>query len=104
MKDALGLITGWLNNITDVLKALIALGVAIGILFNDPFNVIAGIGSLMSQFGDAGIAGLIALILIIIQKYGLIPKITFPQPNLGFGRIVDKISYVRRIIMIQPLI
>ena len=51
MKDALGLITGWLNNITDVLKALIALGVAIGILFNDPFNVIAGIGSLMSQFG-----------------------------------------------------
>ena len=56
MKDALVLITGWLNNITDVLKALIALGVAIGILFNDPFNVIAGIGSLMSQFGDAGIA------------------------------------------------
>ena len=65
MKDALVLITGWLNNITDVLKALIALGVAIGILFNDPFNVIAGIGSLMSQFGDAGIAGLIALILIV---------------------------------------
>jgi len=65
MKDALGTITGWLNNITDVLKALIALGVAIGILFNDPFNVIAGIGSLMSQFGDAGIAGLIALLLIV---------------------------------------
>ena len=65
MKDGLVLITGWLNNITDVLKALIALGVAIGILFNDPFNVIAGIGSLMSEFGDAGIAGLIALLLIV---------------------------------------
>ena len=65
MKDALVLITGWLNNITDVLKALIGLGVAIEILFGDMFGVIAGIGSLMSQFGDAGIAGLIALLLIV---------------------------------------
>ena len=65
MKDALGLITGWLNTITDVLKALIALGVAVGLIFNDYFGTIAGIGSLMSQFGDAGIAGLIALLLII---------------------------------------
>ena len=65
MKNAMVLITGWINSITDVLKALIALGVAIGILFNDPFNVIAGIGSLMSQFGDAGLAGLIALLLIV---------------------------------------
>ena len=65
MKDGLSLITGWLNNITDVLKALIGLGVAIEILFGDMFGVIAGIGSLMSQFGDAGIAGLIALLLIV---------------------------------------
>ena len=65
MKDGLTLITGWLNNITDVLKALIGLGVAIEILFGDMFGVIAGIGSLMSQFGDAGIAGLIALLLIV---------------------------------------
>ena len=65
MKDGLSLITGWLNNITDVLKALIGLGIAIEILFGDMFGVIAGIGSLMSQFGDAGIAGLIALLLIV---------------------------------------
>jgi len=65
MKDALGLITGWLNSITDVLKALIALGVAVGILFNDYYGVIGGIGNLMSQFGDAGLAGLIALLLIL---------------------------------------
>ena len=65
MKDALVLITGWLNSITDVLKALIALGVAIGILFNDPFNVISWIVSLMGEFGDAGIAGVIALLLIV---------------------------------------
>ena len=65
MKGALALITGWLGDITEVLKALIALGIAIGILFNDPFGVIAGIGSLMGQFGDAGMAGLIALLLIV---------------------------------------
>ena len=34
-------------------------------VWDDTSNVIAGIGSLMSQFGDAGIAGLIALILIV---------------------------------------
>ena len=65
MKDGLSLITGWLNDITNVLKALIGLGVAIEILFGDMFGVIAGIGSLMAQFGDAGIAGLIALLLIV---------------------------------------
>ena len=65
MKDALGLITGWLNSITDVLKALIALGVAVGLIFDDYFGVISGIGSLMQQFGDGGIAGLIALLLIV---------------------------------------
>ena len=65
MKNALVLVTGWLNYITDVLKALIALGVAIGILFDDYFGVIGGIGKLMGQFGEAGIAGLIALLLIV---------------------------------------
>ena len=65
MRDALGLIGGWLNDITNVLKAVIALGVAVGILFDDYYGVIAGIGSLMSQFGDAGFAGLLALLLIL---------------------------------------
>ena len=43
MKNAVSLITGWLHNITDVMKALIALGVAVGILYDDYFGVIAGI-------------------------------------------------------------
>ena len=64
MKDALGLITGWLNGITDVLKAVIALGVAVGILFNDYYGVIGGIGNLMGQVGESGLAGLVALVLV----------------------------------------
>ena len=65
MKGAMNLLTTWLNDITNVLKALIALGVAVGILFNDYFGVIAGIGTLMGQFGDAGVAGLIALLILV---------------------------------------
>ena len=65
MKGAMTLITTWLNDITDVIKALIALGIAVGILFNDYFGVIAGIGTLMGQFGDAGVAGLIALLILV---------------------------------------
>ena len=65
MKGAMNLLTTWLTDITNVLKALISLGVAVGILFNDYFGVIAGIGTLMGQFGDAGVAGLIALLLIV---------------------------------------
>ena len=65
MKGAMNLLTTWLNDITNVLKALIALGVAIGILFNDYFGVIAGIGTIMGQFGDAGVAGLIALLILV---------------------------------------
>ncbi len=65
MKGAMTLITNWLNDITNVLKALIGLGVAVGILFNDYFGVIAGIGTLMGQFGDAGVAGLIALLILV---------------------------------------
>ena len=65
MKGAMTLITSWLNDITNVLKALIGLGVAVRILFNDYFGVIAGIGTLMGQFGDAGVAGLIALLILV---------------------------------------
>ena len=66
MKGALTLITTWLNDITNVLKALIGLGVAVGILFNDYFGVIGGIGKLMGQIGENGLAGLVALVLVVL--------------------------------------
>jgi len=37
-----------------------------GILFDDYFGVIAGIGRVVGQFGDGGIAGLLALIIIAL--------------------------------------
>lgn len=66
MEKALATVTGWINEITGLLQSLVVLGVVVGILFNDPFGVIAGIGSLMGQIGDSGLAGLVALILVVI--------------------------------------
>ncbi len=55
----------WIAKITDLLKTLVVLGIIIGILFDDPFGVIAGVGKIMGQFGDAGLAGLLALIFLV---------------------------------------
>ena len=64
MKNAITTISGWISSISGLLQQLIVLGVVVGILFEDPFGVIAGIGSLMGQIGDSGLAGLVALVLV----------------------------------------
>ena len=65
MKKAFATITTWLNDFTDLLKALIVFGIVSGILWNDYFGVIAGIGRLMGSIGEGGLAGLVALVLVI---------------------------------------
>ena len=65
MKKAMATITTWLNDFTDLLKALIVLGILTGILYNDIFGVIAGLGRLMGNIGDGGLAGLVALVLVV---------------------------------------
>ena len=65
MKKAMGTITTWLNDFTDLLKALIVFGILSGIIWNDVFGVIAGIGQLMNNIGEGGLAGLVALVLVV---------------------------------------
>ena len=65
MKKAMGTITTWLNDFTDLLKALLVLGILSGILYNDMFGVVAGIGRLMANIGDGGLAGFVALVLVV---------------------------------------
>ncbi|SVE23937.1 uncharacterized protein METZ01_LOCUS476791, partial [marine metagenome] len=48
MKNAIANITDWVNQASGLLQSLVVLGVIVGILFDDPFGVIAGIGKLMS--------------------------------------------------------
>mgnify|MGYP001226181010 FL=1 len=66
MKNAIANITDWINEFTGLLQTLVVFGVIVGILFDDPFGVIAGIGKLMSQVGDSGLAGLVALLLVVL--------------------------------------
>ena len=65
MKKAIDTLTTWIYDFTDLLKALIVLGIFVGILYNDIFGVIGGIGRLMGNIGDGGLAGLVALVLVV---------------------------------------
>ncbi len=65
MKKAITTITSWANDLSGLLQALIVLGILIGILYNDAFGVINGIKSLMQGVGDGGLAGLVALVLVV---------------------------------------
>ena len=40
--------------------------IVVGILFDDFFGVIGGLGRIMTQFGDAGFAGILALMIIVM--------------------------------------
>ena len=66
MKQVISSVNGWVNEITEFLQGLIVLGVVIGILFNDYFGVIGGIGKLMENIGENGLAGLVALVLVVL--------------------------------------
>ena len=66
MKKSIGIVTDWINEFTKLLQTLVVFGVVVGILFNDPFGVIAGIGNLMGQIGESGLAGLVALLLVVL--------------------------------------
>ena len=65
MNKAFESVTSFVTDITSLLQGLVVLGIVVGILFDDYFGVIAGLGDLMSKFGDAGFAGLRALMLIV---------------------------------------
>jgi hypothetical protein len=74
MNKAFESITSFVSDITSLLQGLVVLGIVVGILFDDYFGVIAGLGDLMSKFGDAGFAGLLALMLIVFWYLFFIPK------------------------------
>ena len=65
MKKAIVTITTWVNDLSDLLKSLLVMGILIGLVYNDLFGVIDNIGKLMSNIGDGGLAGLVALVLVV---------------------------------------
>ena len=52
--------------ITHLLMNIFVFSVVSGLLFNDPFGTIYGIGIIISNISDNGISGLICLLVIVI--------------------------------------
>ncbi|MBJ12781.1 MAG: hypothetical protein CMG62_06860 [Candidatus Marinimicrobia bacterium] len=66
MLNGIKTLNEWLGTITELLKSLVVVGIVVGILFDDFFGVIAGLGRIMAQFGDAGFAGILALMILVM--------------------------------------
>ena len=66
MLKAMQTVNEWLGQLTEVARTLVIIGIIVGILFDDFFGVIAGLGRIMSQFGDAGFAGILALMILVM--------------------------------------
>ena len=68
----MGKIKGWIGELTDIAVALVALGVAAGVVFGDvPFvgAVLGNLIDLINALGDKGVVGIIVL-AILSGMYG----------------------------------
>ena len=54
------------KQLNDLLITLFVFSVVSGLLFGDPFGVIESIGNMISNIGDNGISGLIALLVVVL--------------------------------------
>tara|TARA_B100000614_G_scaffold22671_1_gene17918 strand:- start:2583 stop:2804 length:222 start_codon:yes stop_codon:yes gene_type:complete len=65
MKKVVTELTQILGTFVELLKVLTVLGIVIGILYEDYFGVIANLGIVMTNLGQQGLAGLVALALLV---------------------------------------
>tara|TARA_B100002052_G_scaffold267557_1_gene265549 strand:- start:725 stop:946 length:222 start_codon:yes stop_codon:yes gene_type:complete len=65
MKKVVTELTQILGTFVELLKVLAVLGIVIGILFEDYFGVIENLGIVMTNLGQQGLAGLVALALLV---------------------------------------
>ena len=63
MKDALGNVNGWVTGLVTIFKSVIVFFVFANILYSTGTDPINGITNLVNSFVDAGLAGLLALIV-----------------------------------------
>lgn len=63
MKDALNNVNGWVTGLVTIFKSVIVFFVFANILYSTGTDPINGITNLVNSFVDAGLAGLLALIV-----------------------------------------
>tara|TARA_Y100000034_G_scaffold101310_1_gene125497 strand:- start:280 stop:492 length:213 start_codon:yes stop_codon:yes gene_type:complete len=58
----------FLKEITEWLKVIFVFAILAGLLFDDPFGILANITRLLSNLGDHGMSALIAMLVIMIWE------------------------------------
>ena len=67
LKDVLKTVNEYLETITDLVKTLVIIGIIVEIIFPNRFGVIENLREIMEQFGDAGFAGLLAIMMLVMS-------------------------------------
>jgi len=66
IKEAITALTGWLRSAIELGIALILAFVVIDVLFPNTTGVVENIGTIVGQFSEEGLVGLIALLLFLM--------------------------------------
>ena len=66
LKDVLKTVNEYLETRTDLVKTLVIIGIIVEIIFPNRFGVIENLREIMEQFGDAGFAGLLAIMMLVM--------------------------------------
>ena len=66
LKEVLKTVNEYLETITDLVKTLVIIGIIVEIIFPNRFGVIENLREIMEQFGDAGFAGLLAIMMLVM--------------------------------------
>ena len=68
MKEAITMIKGYVDDLTHLLLSFLAIGAIGEVLFGSGMfgvNVIGNLTSIISEFGQSGFAGLVALLVLV---------------------------------------
>ena len=68
MKEAITMIKGYVDDLTHLLMSFLAIGAIGEVLFGSGMfgvNVIGNLTSIISEFGQSGFAGLVALLVLV---------------------------------------
>ena len=68
MKEIIAMVKGWIDDMVHLLGSFVAVGAMSEVLFGSGVfgvNVIGNLTAIISQFGQSGFAGLVALLLLV---------------------------------------
>ena len=80
VKVNIKVINKWLLRVSEVLKNVLVFCIISGLLFDDPFGTIGVISTLLTNIGDRGLTGILALVIIIMVYKRRVQDVTMVYP------------------------